>query len=269
MRVLLTRAKDDAARTAEQLAAMGHEAIISPVIDIVLTGATWPDGVSDAVIATSARAFRSLHLAPQRPLPEVRRLLPLFLVGANTGEAARAAGFEGPFQIAVDAKTLYGLILDRVRPASRVLYLAGRERKSFIEDACAAAGLNIEVVETYSAPAAEILSEEATLQLAVGAIGAVLHYSRRSAEIFLRLAEAAALDPGPVQHAAISEDAAAPLKEAALPRVTVAATPDEASILALLTLKSVLLARQAILPPEQGKSPSCGNLATDCRNGKP
>ena len=93
MLILLTRPWNQALRSAERLAAIGHTAILSPVLEIRRTGAAWPQGVFDAALATSARAFECLDLAPEWPPPELRRMLPLFVVGATTGEAARAAGF--------------------------------------------------------------------------------------------------------------------------------------------------------------------------------
>ncbi len=234
MLVLVTRAQDDAARSAERLAAIGHVAVLSPVIEIVPSGAIWPQGVVDAVTATSAHAFRSVQLPPEWPPPEARRLLPLFLVGARTADAARACGFGGPLQLAANAQALCARITGKLRPPSNIVYLAGRDRKRDLEACCASAGLAVAVLEVYVAQAAMQLSEEAIRLAAARAIGAVLHYSRRSAEIFLDLAAAAALDPAALVHVAISEDAAAPLRVAALPQIMVAAEPNESAILALL-----------------------------------
>ncbi len=231
MLVLLTRPSDEAPRSAEKLKAMGHTAVLSPVIEIEATEAPWPQGVIDAVIATSARAFECLNLAPEWPLPEARRLFPLFLVGTKTAEAARACGFEGRPLITLDAKALSRVIIDRFAASTRVLYLAGSDRKSDLERECADTGLALEVVETYAAQAAANLSNEAVRLVVAGEVGAVLHFSRRSAEIFLRLAAKAGLDPAPLVHIAISEDVAASL--AALPKVVVAAEPNEDAILAL------------------------------------
>ncbi len=236
MFVLLTRPLDEALRTAEKLKALGHTAVLSPVIEIVATGAAWPRGVVDAVVATSARAFQCLDLAPDWPLPEARRLYPLFVVGAKTAEAARARGFEGVSQITLDAKALCSVIRDRFEPNARVLYLAGRDRKSDLETCCNKAGVTLEAIETYAAQSAAQLSDEAVRLADEGIIGAVLHFSRRSAEIFLRLTGETRFDPAPLIHVAISADAAAPL--AALPKVVVVQEPSEDAILALFRLPS-------------------------------
>jgi uroporphyrinogen-III synthase len=230
MLVLLTRPWDQAVHSAEKLYAMGHTAVVSPVIEIAPTGAEWPQGAVDAVIATSARAFQCLNLAPEWPLPEARRLFPLFLVGATTAATARTCGFEGPARVTLDAKALCSVIGDQLGAPARALYLAGRNRKSDLEACCNGARLSLEVLETYAAQPAAALSDEAVRLVADG-VGAVLHFSRRSAEIFLELSENAGVDPAPLIHIAISEDAAAPL--GTLPKVLVAHEPTEEAMLAL------------------------------------
>ncbi len=231
MIVLLTRPWDEGLRTAEKLAELGHACVLSPVIEIVPSGAAWPHGVIDAIVATSARAFEALNLARDWPLPETLRLFPLFVVGAMTAEAARLRGFEGPLRATLDSKALCSVLGETLAPPQRVLYLAGRDRKSEIESFCLDLGLTLDVAETYLAQRAPSLSDDALSRLRAGEIDAIVHFSRRSAEIFLGLAADAQLDLAPLIHVAISDDVAAPL--AALPKVVVAPEPNEAAILAL------------------------------------
>jgi uroporphyrinogen-III synthase len=235
--VLLTRALDDAMRSAARLAALGHHAILSPVLEMAPTGAQWPAGAVDGVLATSAQAFELLSATPDWPAPEARRLLPLYLVGERTCEAARGRGFEGRALVADDAGTLAGEAVARLggdAPA-RLLYLAGRDRKPDLEAALTAAGHAVEAIEVYAAEPAEALDPEAAALIESGAIGAVLHYSRRSAQIFLELSREAGLDAGSLAHVAISADAARPLADAGLKSIRVAGEPKEQAMLALLT----------------------------------
>lgn len=234
MLVLLTRALDEAMRTATKLAANGHRAILSPVLEMVPTGAEWPDGVIDGVLATSAQAFELFSDAPDWPLPEARRLLPLFLVGARTQEAARQRGFEGCAVIASDARELAASA--SAAAASRFVYLAGRDRKPDLETTLADAGHRLEVIEVYAAQPADSLDEAAVAYVEAGQIGAVLHYSKRSAEIFLDLARQAGLDVSGLVHIAISSDAARPLRDARIDEVHVAEKPNEQAMLALVSL---------------------------------
>jgi uroporphyrinogen-III synthase len=234
MLILLTRALEESKRTAASLAREGHEMVLSPVLDLVPTGGIWPTGVIDGVIATSARAFELLSAAADWPLPEARRLLPLFLVGEQARQAARERSFEGPALIAPDAKTLAADICARLAVPGRLVYLAGRDRKPELEESLTAAGYAIEPVEVYAAQPAETLSDAAVDLAATGKIGAVLHYSRRSTEIFLRLARNAALDLSRLNHVCISHDAAAPLLDAKINAVLIGKTPDEQAMFAIV-----------------------------------
>ena len=60
MRVLLTRAVEDAARTRAALEVLGHSVLVSPVITIDTLSSAWPQGVVDAILATSGHAFTKL-----------------------------------------------------------------------------------------------------------------------------------------------------------------------------------------------------------------
>ena len=178
-----------------KLAARGHEAVLSPVAVIAPTGANWPRGTIDVLVATSARAFEALQTAPEFPTPETKRLLPLFLVGEKTLEAARSAGFTGPALAAAEVKELASKLIAHLRSYNTALYLVGRERKPDLENTCVSAGFKLTLLETYAAEAAAWLNDEALAALDADAVDAVLHYSRRSAALFLELLEAAGFDP--------------------------------------------------------------------------
>ena len=240
MLVLLTRALDELNRTAARLAREGHDAVLSPVLDMVPTGAIWPAGVIDGVIATSAHAFELFSAAPDWPLPEARRLLPLLVVGERTRDAARERGFDGPPMIGKDAKTLAREIAARFATPCRFVYLAGRDRKPDLEHSLAEIDHAIEPIEVYAAQPAESLTEAALALARKGEIGVVLHYSRRSTEVFLRLARKAGLDLSRINHICISHDAAAPLLAAGIHEVLIAKTPDEQSMVAIVNALAAL-----------------------------
>ncbi len=224
MRLLLTRAAEEAARSRALLEAAGHHVILSPVLRYMGTGASLPPKAPDAVIATSARAFAHLE-APRWDIGAV----PLYCVGIRTEAAARCVGFGGPAVVAPTSAALAAAI--RSKAPSRLLYLAGRDRKPDLETSLAAGPHDLHVVETYAAAASPSLDAAAARALASGEIDAVLHYSARSAAVFCGLARAAALDPCAPTHLCLSADVAAALPAAC--RVRIAAAPDEANLLAL------------------------------------
>jgi len=234
MRILLTRAIDESRKSAAGLARQGHDAIFSPAIELVPTGALWPTGVIDRVIATSARAFELFSSLRDWPLPEACRLIPLLLVGERTRDAARERGFGGPALVAQDAETLAAKIELCCSSRQRLVYLAGRDRGPELESKLAEFGHAVELVEVYAAQPAETLTEEALVLSRTGKIAAVLHYSRRSAEIYLGLARDAGLDLSRVNHVCISRNAAAPLLAAGIHEVVVAKAPNEQAMFAIV-----------------------------------
>ncbi len=223
-RVLVLRAREDAERTASRLRAMGFTPLLSPVLEIVGTGAALPRGPFDAVLATSAKG---LEFCAE---PGELRTLPLHAVGARTAQIAKELGWR-PDLLAGDARALAPLIRDRHETPARFLYLAGRDRQDELETGLRAAGHDVTVVETYEARAATALAPAALDALAKGGIAAALHYSKRSAEIFVKLARDAGLTKalGEIDHLALSSDAASPL-----PRARIAERPDEEHLLRLL-----------------------------------
>lgn len=223
MKVLIVRAAEDARRTAARLAAAGHQAIVAPVLAIRDLDFAPPDGAFDAVVATSAHAFGQ----PERLA--AFRSLPVHVVGARTAEAAREAGFRAAPFVAANAAEL----ATSAQPAlagARVLYLTGRDRKPDLE-AALGPSCRLVLVETYAAEPLPALASQAIAALASGDC-AVLHYSQRSAAIFLDLAGKAGIDLNScgAGHIAISPDAARPLISADLP-VAVAARPNEDSMI--------------------------------------
>jgi len=232
-RVLVLRAREDAERTSEKLRAMGFDPLLSPVLEIVATGAAIPQGDYDATLATSAKGVE--HVA----LDDALRAMPLHAVGARTERIAQELGWRVEL-VAGNAQALLPLLYARYNSPARFLYLAGRDRQADLENGLRAAGHEAVIVETYAARAASALSKEACDALLNGDIVAVLHYSRRSAEIFLELAKdaASAEKLRAIPHLALSNDVAAPLELALSISPLVAGKPDEEHLLKLLADKS-------------------------------
>lgn len=231
MRVLLTRPRDDAERTAGILRAQGHDVVISPVVEVVPTGEPLPEGSLAAVLATSAQAFAALGTLPSRLAD-----LPVLVVGDRTAAAARDAGARTVRSAAGDAAALAALVPTVAAAPGPLLYLAGHDRKPDLENLLRKAGFHVEVAVVYEARAADRLSRPAALALAAGTVDAVLHYSRRSASLFIGLAGTAGCHARAIaaRHLCLSEDAAAPLRQAGAADVMVADQPNQKALLLLL-----------------------------------
>jgi uroporphyrinogen-III synthase len=225
-RILLLRATDDALRTAKLLDTLGIKPLISPVLEIAATGAEIPDGGYDAVLASSAKGVECAKA------PETVRALPFHAVGAKTAAAAAARGWR-PDVVAGNAEAILPLLRARYPRPAHFLYLAGRDRQAALEAGLRGAGHYVTAIEVYEARAASALTNDARAAIAAGEIDAALHYSRRSVEIFLALADAAGLTENlrAITHVALSGDVAAPLEARGL-EASVAGTPDEAGLFA-------------------------------------
>lgn len=238
MRVLVTRPEPDASKTAERLRALGHEAVVAPLMAIVedRTVPIDPSGLA-SIAVTSANAVAALAA---RADFAVLRSIPLFAVGDVTAEAARAAGFASVRSAAGAADDLARLILAESRRADgprhgRILYAAGRDRTGDLDGTLRRAGLAVDILEVYRAEPAP-LGPDTVAMLEAGGIDATLVYSRRSADLLLgvlpkplldRLAETLAVH-------VISEAAAAPLRAAGFRRIVVAERPNADGLLATL-----------------------------------
>jgi uroporphyrinogen-III synthase len=240
MRILVLRPQAQAARTAQSLARLGHQAVCAPLIEVAPIDegrlpATRAKACYGGVIAASANAFTMLHAEGRAALAA----LPAMVVGARTAQAAEKAGLRllrRPFRTAREL----GSALDEAAPPGRLLYLAGRERRPEIEFALRRGKYAFVLTEIYAASIAPALPSAARAALRRGAIDAVLHYSARSAKAYVALARKGGLLPqalAPVQ-LCLSEAVAKPLIGAGARAVKRAAAPDEPHLLALLRAPS-------------------------------
>ena len=234
MRLLVTRPEADARRTAAALSARGHQVRIAPLLKIEAIAAVdlgsppW-----QAVLMTSANAARAIALHPK--LGELRAL-PVLAVGRRTAEAARAAGFANVSSADTDAGDLVRLVAGRFGAGAPLLYLAGTDRARNLAADFSPYGVAVRTVEIYRAQAAEEFPPEVVAALRASDIEGVLHFSRRSCEIFVQCAERAAILAAalrPLQFC-ISAAAAEPLARAGADKIRIAAQPEEDALVALI-----------------------------------
>lgn len=229
MRILLTRPEADARRNAARLAALGHDVVLAPLFDIVATRAPRPEGRFDRLLATSAHAFDAF---PQSGASLTS--LPLEVVGERTAAAARESGFTQVGALAADAKSLAIAIAREGRQRQSFLYLAGRERRPDLEASLAALGHEVTPWILYETREAESAGAQLAAIWREQRIDAALHFSARSAALYVALARKLGLVDqamAPVQ-VAISPRAAESLSGAR--EVRIAPTPDLDGLLSCL-----------------------------------
>ncbi|EIM25274.1 uroporphyrinogen-III synthase [Microvirga lotononidis] len=226
-RILVTRSPEDAARTAERLKALGFDACQAPVTRIVPTGDPAPDAPYDALIVTSAHAADALA--------GLDRLKLVFAVGEHTAEVIRPQGYTRVIVADGDAVSLSRLIREQLPPGLVLLHVTARHHKEEPALSLRQAGFTVLQWEAYEAQAVETLPEAAVEALRTGQIGAALHYSRRSADLVVRLVREAGLASNlqAFPHLCLSADVAAPLMAVGA-AVRVAEGPSEDALLRLL-----------------------------------
>ena len=118
---------------------------------------------------------------------------------------------------------------------SLLLYLAGEERSGDLAGDLRVRGFAVETTMIYRAIAATGLPPAVEEALANG-IDAVLHFSRRSAEVYVDAARAAGMVTSALKpiHFCLSARVAEPLAEAGAADIRVAERPNEALLLALI-----------------------------------
>lgn len=259
MRVLVTRPKQDGQAIAARLAAMGHQAVLVPLLAPVFAAGPEPDFTGiQAILATSANGVRALvqrMRGPAAPFSAVhagkgevaeaseakpsgsegRRgfNIPVFAVGPQTTDEARRAGFTDVRNANGDAAALARAVTGWADPGKgALLHVCGADAPGALADALAAAGFTVRRAVLYRIETAAALPPDAVAALRDGVVDGALFFSPRSAQVFCDLA--AGLPLQAVAAFCISPATAAALARAAFARVAVAARPNQDALLSLL-----------------------------------
>jgi uroporphyrinogen-III synthase len=231
LQLLVTRPEPDAEATAAALRARGHAVLVAPLTRIEPVAAELGPGPWAAVLISSANAARAMENHPQRQ--EVIGL-PAIAVGDRSAAAARDAGFAEVLSAGGTAGDLVALAARHRWKRAPLLYLAGADRAADLVAELAARSVSVEMRVVYQAVAEGYLGDEVVGALRAGTLDGVLHYSRRSAEIYLHAtAEIAAAALAPV-HFCLSARVAESLAAAGAAAVRIAPDPDEESLLRLI-----------------------------------
>jgi uroporphyrinogen-III synthase len=228
--VLVTRPRQQALLTARRLHALGHRAIIDPLL-VVRTIDAGPLDVRPiaAVLLTSSNGLRGMD--------ERLKALPVFAVGRATATGAQRAGCSDVRGGDGDGADLARLITRSLPPeAGEVLHLAGDEVRPGVAGALLAAGYAYRQRTVYAALPASALSGRTQRELQGGRIDAALFYSPRTAQTFVTLVEPTGLADAmrAVTAVCLSAAVASPLQALAWAEVLVAASRDQQALLACL-----------------------------------
>jgi len=227
MRVLITRPREDAERIALKLESLGHEPLVVPLLEMRLRdGGEIPlDGVQ-AILATSANGVRALARR------STRRDVPLFAVGPQTAQEARAAGFATVRDAKGDANALGEATAKWAVPGGGVLlHVKGAEGPSALVALLAQKGLAAKSVVLYDMAQPAEPPRELGEAFARG-VDAALFFSPRSADIFKACADG--LSTNTALAVCISQVTASALAPLVFRETRIAAEPNQQALLNLL-----------------------------------
>lgn len=235
MRLLVTRPEEDSAPLADALSALGHEAVLAPLLDIrFLEGAELPEAAWQALLVTSANGVRALvrhdHAASLLSLP-------VLAVGPASADAARAAGFVKVEAAGGDVGSLAEHVGKALDPAAGpLLHVAGSAVAGDLAGMLEARGFSVTRAVLYEARLASALPEAARAALEEGTLDGVLLYSPRTARAFASLVRKAGLEARVTGLAAfcLSQAVADALDDLPGLTVKIAREPDQAALIALL-----------------------------------
>ena len=192
MRLLITRSIEDAGPLAAALEERGHEAVLEPLMSI--TDIAGADGAPDmdldgvqALLITSANGIRAFARGTSR------RNIAVFAVGDASARTAADLGFAEVSSAGGDVDALAALVRDEAAPGrGALLHIAGSHIAGDLSGLLEAAGFDVRRQVLYQATAAEKLSPVTVDELTSGTLDGVLLFSPRTAELFVKLAAAAA-----------------------------------------------------------------------------
>lgn len=236
MRVLVTRPSEDAKATADQLKALGHKAIVSPLLKVVpLDGPPLDLSHVQAILVTSANGARALAART------AERNIPVFAVGPQTAAEAERQGFANIRRGNRDAVALADSVSQWTSPdKGELVHASGADGAGRLAGHLAAKGFATRT-ETLYAVADQPLSAEALNALANGAVQAVMLYSPRSARIFRDAIVTAGLGEaaGALTAICISAATAEALSPLVFADIRIARVPNQDALLACLPRQEI------------------------------
>jgi len=228
--VLITRPEPGASETALRLSAMGYEPVLAPMM--VIERSVGQPALPGELAATVLTSRNAVAFCPPACLDR-----PAFAVGSATAARARAHGFLNVTDADADASVLPGLIARSLGPNGQALFLpTAQGQGTELAKALRALGFRVLRRVAYRAAPARALPEPALTHLRQAGIGAAMFFSTETARTFVRLVSGAGL-AGAVagtEAFSISERSAVALRALPWRRISVAAKPNQDSMLVLM-----------------------------------
>ncbi|TAJ71382.1 MAG: uroporphyrinogen-III synthase [Phenylobacterium sp.] len=224
-RIWITRAQPGADVTAERVRAMGHDAIVAPLLAVRVL----PD-VSVDLRGVAALAFTSANGVRAFADVSGERGLKVFAVGAATAQAARAAGFKSVLSADGDVEALAdGIAVRRSELRGAVLHPGAAEPAGDLAGALEKHGVEARRLILYETAPVDLAAAEAE---ALSRSDTVLLHSPRAAQVLAKLLK---VHPAPALRAlGLSKAVVKPLARTRLAAKAFPPFPLEAALLNLI-----------------------------------
>lgn len=224
-RIWITRTQPGADATAERVRAMGHEAIIAPLLSVHRV-----DNVEINLKGVAALAFTSANGVRAFAEQCGERELRVFAVGAATAQAARAAGFHTVLSADGDVEALAeGIAARRSQMRGAVLHPGGAEPAGDLAGALEKHGVEARRAILYETGPVKLSDADAEMLVRVDA--ALLH-SPRAAKVLATVLKA---HPAPQLRAlGLSKAVIRPLARTSMAAKVFPPFPLEAALLNLI-----------------------------------
>lgn len=181
--IWITRAQPGADVTAERVRALGHDAVVAPLLAVRVM----PD-VNVDLSGVAALAFTSANGVRAFADASGERNLKVFAVGAATAQAARAAGFKAVLSADGDVEALAdGIAARRGELRGAVLHPGAAEPAGDLAGALEKHGVEARRLILYETAPVDLGAAQA---VALGRSDAVLLHSPRAAQVLAKLLKA-------------------------------------------------------------------------------
>jgi uroporphyrinogen-III synthase len=219
MRVAITRALPEALNTAARVQALGHDALLAPLLRFEPMAFDTNVSGAQALLFTSSTGVRAYASGAGA------RDVPVLAVGDITADAARAAGFADVRSADGDVEKLSALVSASLDPArGKLIHISGAHVAGDLAARLTKAGYTIERRIAYDARAATTLPAPFTEKLDLA-----LFHSPRAADTFVTLG---APNSAQMVAACLSQTVADAAARATWARIIVAPKPREDALLA-------------------------------------
>jgi uroporphyrinogen-III synthase len=244
MRVLITRAENDAAEMTTSLDQLGIHVTVAPLLSVVFEDIALVTLTNaGSLIVTSRNGLKSLARSMMKagaqagaPCQMLER--PIFTVGPATSALARDLGFLNIIEGPGSAAGLVPVILARkAEIGSRPLvHVAGDTLAFDLKGALGAHDIAVDQVSAYRIDEAATLPAGVITALSGHELDAVVLMSPRTAGVWTRLVNAAGLETNVsnLTHVCLSEAVAQRVQIQPPPKIALAAMPNGQEILSLI-----------------------------------